>query len=48
MKDLDLVIKKPKIMMKFVSYLCHTMETLDGNKGTARPLKDRILYEKLE
>ena len=46
MKDLDLVIKKPKNMMKLVRFLIHAMETIDGNKGSSVQLKKSVFDQK--
>lgn len=46
MKDLDLVIKKPKNMCTFVRFLIHAMNTLDGNRGSSEKIKQSIYEER--
>ena len=46
--DIDLVIKKPKNMMKLVRFLIYSMNTLDGKKDSAALLCKSIFEQKLK
>ena len=46
-EDIDLIIKKPRNMMKLVRFLIYSMNTVDGNRGSADMLCKSILQERL-
>ena len=46
--DIYLLIKNEEAMKMFIKLLIYKLETIDGNRGTAIPLKNSILKKELK
>ena len=44
-RDVDLVIKNEKHMERFLKYLVYHMNTVDGNKGSAKGIYNKLILE---
>ena len=47
-RDVDLVIKDEKQMSTFVKFLIYSLQTLDGQKESAKPLLDQMKERDIE